>query len=319
MNRASLFAFFISLIAALVGATSALAAEALKLIIPTAPGRGTDGYFRVLAREVEPLLNEPVVVVNVAGAGGTIGVSQMVRSAPDGQTVAGVWLGPVTVSPNTMKVPYTPNDYIPVIQVSSAPYVLCVHPDFPANNGREFIAELKKNPDKYTYGNDGAGGPGQLATARILRATQSSARDIPYKGAGETLTAFLGKHVDIYVGSIPPILQYQQLAKAKCLLVTSAEPVASLPSAAGLNELGIPNEETILWRALIAPKGTPPERVAKLESAFERAANSPAARKFLEDAGEQVAIRKGTALRQYIDNEYAAMAVLAKALNLAPQ
>jgi tripartite-type tricarboxylate transporter receptor subunit TctC len=295
------------------------AAEPLKLIIPTAPGGGTDGYFRVLAREVEPHLGEPVVVINVPGAGGTIGVAQMVRATPDGQTVAGVWLGPVTVSPNTMKVTYTPTDYVPVIQVSSAPYVICVHPEFPATDGPGFIAELAKNPDKYTYGNDGAGGPGQLATARILRATRTSARDVPYKGAGETLTAFLGKHVDIYVGSIPPIMQYQQLGKAKCLLVTSAERVASLPSAASLKDLGIANEETILWRALLAPKGTPPERVAKLESAFEKAANSPAAKKFLGDAGEQVAIRKGAALRQYIDTEYAAMAVLAKALNLTPQ
>jgi len=300
-------------------AASAFAAEPLKLIIPTAPGGGTDGYFRVLAREVEPLLGEPVVVMNVPGAGGTIGVAQMVRAAPDGQTVAAVWLGPVTVSPNTMKVPYTPSDYIPVIQVSSAPYVLCVHPEFPASDGKGLIAELRKSPDKYTYGNDGAGGPGQLATARILRATGASARDVPFKGAGETLTAFLGKHVDIYVGSIPPIFQYVQSGRAKCLLVTSAERVASLSAAASLADLGIGQEETILWRALLAPKGTPPERVAKLEAAFEKAVNSPAAKKFLEDAGEQVAIKKGGELRRYIDTEYAAMGKLAKALNLTPQ
>src|SRR5215212_5107865 len=146
--------------------TATFAAEPLKLIIPTAPGGGTDGYFRVLAKEVEPFLKETVVVLNVAGAGGTIGVAQMVRAAPDGQTVAGVWLGPVTVSPNTMKVPYTLNDYIPVIQVSSAPYVMCVHPDFPANDGKALIAELQKSKDKYTYGNDGLGGPGHLGTAR---------------------------------------------------------------------------------------------------------------------------------------------------------
>src|SRR4030095_13964062 len=115
------------------------------------------------------------------------------------------------------------------------------------------------------------------------------------------------------------ILQHAQSGKAKCLLLTSADRVASLPSAASLTDLGIPNEETILWRALPAPKGTPPDRVAKLENAFKKAANSPAAKKFLEDAGEQVAIRKGAALRQYIDTEYAAMAVLAKALNLTPQ
>jgi tripartite-type tricarboxylate transporter receptor subunit TctC len=302
-----------------VAASLAHAAEPLKVIIPTAPGGGTDGYFRVLAKEAETTLGVPVVVLNVAGAGGTIGVAQMVRSTPDGNTVAAVWLGPVTVSPNTMKVPYTPADYIPVIQVSSAPYVLCVHPDFPAADGKGLIAELKKNPDKYTYGNDGAGGPGQLATARILRATGTSARDVPFKGAGETLTSFLGHHVDIYVGSIPPIMPHVQVGKARCLLVTSAERVPSLPGAASLGDLGIPGEETILWRALLAPRGTPPERVAALESAFEKAANSATAKKFLEDAGEQVAIRKGTALRRYIDNEYEAMGRLAKALNLAPQ
>ncbi len=107
---------------AAAGAT-AHAADALKLIIPTAPGRDTDGYFRVRAKEAEQYLHEPIVVMNVAGAGGSVGVAQMVRANPDGQTVAAVWLGPVD--------------------------------------------ELRKNPDKCTYGNDGAGGPGQLAAARI--------------------------------------------------------------------------------------------------------------------------------------------------------
>jgi tripartite-type tricarboxylate transporter receptor subunit TctC len=242
----------------------------------------------------------------------------MVRTT-DNQTVAGVWLGPITVSPNTMKVSYTPNDYTPVIQVSSAPYVLCVHPDFPASDGAGLIAELRKNPDKYTYGNDGLGGPGHLGTARILRATGGSARDVPFKGAGETLQNFLGRHVDIYVGSIPPVLPHLQQGRAKCLLVTSAERVSAMPQAAALRDIGIANEETILWRALIAPKSTPPDRIAKLEAAFEKAANSPAARKFLEDAGEQVAIKKGAALRDYIAREYEAMAVLAKSLKLTPQ
>jgi tripartite-type tricarboxylate transporter receptor subunit TctC len=299
--------------------TATVAAEALKMIIPTPPGGGTDGYFRVLAREAEPFLGEPIVVLNVPGAGGTIGVAQMVRAQPDGQTVAAVWLGPITVSPNTMKVPYAPSDYIPIVQVSSAPYVLCVHPDFPASDGKGLIEALKKNPDKYTYGNDGAGGPGHLGTARILKATGTSARDIPFKGAGETLTSFLGRHVDIYVGSIPPILQHVQAGAAKCLLVTSAERVAALPNASSLKDLGIPGEETILWRALIAPKGTPPDRIARLETAFEKAAMSPAARKFLQDAGEETVIRKGAELRRYIDAEYEAMGRIAKALNLSPQ
>jgi tripartite-type tricarboxylate transporter receptor subunit TctC len=305
-------------LAAALAASQALAADALKVVVPTAPGGGTDGYFRVLVKEAETFLKEPVIVVNVPGAGGTIGLAQVVRAAPDGQTVAGVWLGPVTVSPHTMKVPYAPADYIPVVQVSSAPYVLCVHPDFPATDGKGLIAELRARPDHYTYGNDGAGGPGQLATARILRATGASARDIPFKGAGETLTAFLGRHVDIYVGSIPPILQHMQGGKAKCLLLTSADRVPALPGVQALRDLGIPNEETILWRALLAPKGTPAERIAQLEAAFEKAANAASSRKFLEDAGEQTEIRKGAALRRYIDDEYEAMGRVARALGLTP-
>jgi len=301
-------------------AAAAFAAQAdvLKVIVPTPPGGGTDGFFRVLVKEAEPHLNEQIIINNVAGAGGTIGVAQLVRSAPDGQTVAGVWLGPITVAPNTTKVPYSPNDYVPVIQMSSAPYVMCVHPEFPATDGGALIAEIKKNADKYTYGHDGAGGPGHLGTARILRALHASARDIPFKGAGDTLTAFLGKHIDIYVGSIPPIREHERSGKAKCLLVTSADRIAALPNAWALRDLGIPNEETILWRALITPKGTPAARIAKLESAFEKAANSPTARKFLEDAGEQVAIKKGVALRKAIDDEYAAMGIVAKSLNLSP-
>ena len=294
-------------------------AETVKLIVPTAAGGGTDGFFRVLAKEVEPFLNEPVIIVNVPGAGGTIGVAQLVRATPDGQTLAGVWLGPVTVSPHTMKVTYKPDDYIPVVQLSSAPYVFCVHPNFPAEDGRGLIEEFRKNPDKYTFGTDGAGGPGQLATARILRATKTSERDVPFKGAGETLTAFLGEHIDVYVGSIPPILQHAKSGKAKCLLMSSADRLPSLPNVNSLRDLGIPEEETILWRALLAPKGTSPERVAKLEVAFEKAVNTPGARKFLEDAGEQVLIRKGPALREYIDKEYEALGRVARSLNLTPQ
>ena len=174
-----------NLVSALAAASLALVvtaagAEPIKVIVPTAPGGGTDGFFRVVVKEAAPYFSDPIVVLNVPGAGGTIGVAQMVNAAPDGHTLAAVWLGPVTVSPHTMKVPYTPNDYIPVVQLSSAPYVMCVQNDFPANDGKGLIEAFRKNPDKYTYGDDGAGGPGQLATARILRATNTSARDIPF-------------------------------------------------------------------------------------------------------------------------------------------
>lgn len=305
--------------AMLLAAHTAATAEPIKLIIPTTAGGGTDGFFRVLAKDAEPHLKDPLVILNVSGAGGTIGLSQMLRSEPDGHTLAGVWMGPVTVAPHSVPVTYKPADYIPVIQLTSAPYVLCVQPKFPADSGKAFIDELKKNPGKYTFGTDGAGGPAQLATLRVFQPLGITQRDVPYKGAGETLLALLGGHIDIYVGSIPPIMPYVQSGKAKCLMVTSAAKVAKLPQAISLSEIGLGKEETMLWRAILAPKATPPDQVKYLEAAFEAAANSPATRKFVEEAGEDVVIIKGPALRKRIDDEYAALGKLAKSLNLKPQ
>jgi tripartite-type tricarboxylate transporter receptor subunit TctC len=290
-------------------------AEVTKLIIPTAPGGGTDGFFRVIAKDAEPFLGS-ILIVNVPGAGGTLGVAQMVRAAPDGYTLAGIWLSPVTVAPHTMKVTYTPDDYVPVMQLTSAPYVMCVQPDFPATDGHTLIEAVRKAPGKYSYGTDGVGALAQLATERIFRAFKVSAVDIPYKGAGDTLLGFLGNQIDIYVGSIPPILEYAKTGRAKCVLLTSVERNASLPSASSLKDMGIPGEETLLWRGLLAPKGTPPERVAAIEAAFRKAAMAPGTRKFIEEVGEQIEIKGSADFQKKLRQEYEAMGKVVRSLNL---
>jgi tripartite-type tricarboxylate transporter receptor subunit TctC len=238
-------------------------------------------------------------------------------ATPDGMTLAGVWSSPVTAIPHTIKAPYTPNDYVAVIQLSQSPYVFCVSPAFPAKDGASMVEELRRNPDKYTYGNDGIGGTGQLAAQRIFRALKVSVRDVPFKGASETLNSFLGGHVDIYVGSISPVMPHVKAGKANCLMLTSAARAPSLPGAAGLQDLGIPSEETLLWRAILAPKNTPPDVVRKLEVAFESAMQTPATRKFCEDAGEQIVVRKGAELRGMLLKEYDALGAIAKSLDLA--
>ena len=242
-----------------------------RVVVPAPVGGGTDVFFRMVGKEAEPFLKGPVIVANVAGAGGTIGVSQVVNARPDGLTLAGVWSSPLTASPHSMKAPYSPDDYIPVLQLSQSPYVFCVSADFPARDGKSFIEELRRNPDRYTYGNDGLGGTGHLAAARIFRALDVRVRDVPFKGAGETLTNFLGGHVTIYVGSISPVMPSVKSGKARCLLLSSAERTPVLPDAAGLADLGIAAEETMLWRAILAPKTTPPETLAQIEREIGRA------------------------------------------------
>ena len=304
--------------ALLLASASALSAEVIRLIVPTGPGGGTDIFFRTLAKEAEPLLDASIVIINSGGAGGSIGVSQLVRADPDGLTLAGVWMGPITVAPHTVKVSYSMDDYIPVIQLTSAPYVLCVRPDFPANDGKSFVEELRKHPDKYTYGTDGVAGPGQLATERVFKALNIQARDVPYKGAGETTVALLSKTVDIYTGSVPPAVIFEKNKRAKCLLTTSAERIAALPDAISLGELGIADKETLLWRGIIVPKGTPPQTVLKIQNAFATAANSPASKKFVEDAGEQIIILTGEPFKEKIKKESGELGILIKSLGLAP-
>lgn len=305
--------------AAFLCASTAFASDVIKLIVPTGPGGGTDVFFRMIARDAEPLLGASIVVQNAGGAGGTIGVSQVVRSNPDGLTIGGVYMGPITVAPHTVKGVYKMDDYIPVIQLTSAPYVLCVRTDFPANDGKSFIEELRRNPGKYTYGTDGVAGPGQLATERVFNALNIKAVDVPFKGAGETVPALLSKTIDIYSGSVPPGVNFEKTGRGKCLLATSADRVPALPKAISLRELGIPEQETMLWRGVIVPKGTPPDRVLKLQQAFEQAAASPAVKKFVADGGEQLSIVTGAALRERIQKEYDALGKLVVTLGLEPK
>lgn len=306
------------LLALLASLSFAAAAQTpLTLIYPAPPGGGGDVYFRILAKVMPPYYGAQVVVTNISGGGGSIGVQKMVTSEPDGHTVAGVWTGPILIAPYTLGVPYKPTDYVPVMLFSSTPYVLCVKPDFPANTGPELIDLLKKNPNKYSFGTDGPGGLAQLAATRVFLANGTAQRDVPYKGAGETTVALLGGHIDIYVGSIPPILQHVKAGKAKCLIVTSAKRATMLPDASGLADLGIPGEETLLWRAVLAPKNTPPAEIARLEKAFEEAAKTPDSLKFLDEVGETLEIMKGPELRDRLMREYEAYGRVIQAAGMA--
>jgi len=308
------------LFAVAVGMGNASAADdVVKMIIPTAPGGGTDSLFRAIARYAEPNLDATIVVQNAGGAGGAIGVGQLARAKPDGLTMAGVWMGPITVAPHSISTTYGLDDYIPVIQLDAAPYVLCVRKDFPAKTGKALLDELKSKPGHYTFGTDGVAGPGQLAAERVFQAFGVKARDIPYRGAGETMPALLGSVVDIYVGSIPPAAAMEKQGDIKCLLATGADPVKALPQATTLTELGIPEKETLLWHGIVVPAGTPDAQVERIADAFEKAANSPEMAKFFETAGVEKKILRRKEFSEHVRKEYAELGALVKSLGLKKQ
>lgn len=289
----------------------------IRVIVPTPPGGGADTLARLTAQAVEPILHTRIVVENRAGAGGTIGTGLVARAHPDGYTLGFLWNGPLTTTPNTMKVPYTQDSYVPIIEIGYASYVMCVAPDFPANNAKEFIEALKRNPGKYTYGNDGVGGTMQLAAERIFAHFGIKQVAVPFKGAGETLQNFLGHQVDIYGGSVQPILPYIQNHTAKCLLLTSGADNPQVPQASGLDAIGAKGLDVGLWYALIGPQGLPREIVDTLYRAFREAANSPAVVAALERAGTAPGTHDPNETKAMIAREYDALHAVAERLGLA--
>lgn len=291
----------------------------IELIVPTPAGGGTDLQTRVLAELVEPILGQKLVVINKPGAGGTLGVSAITQSRPDGYTLGSIWISPLTIIPHSSQVPYTPDDYTPISQVMAHTLVFCARPEFPAATGKEFIETLRKSPGKFTYGNDGVGGTVHLAGERIFRVLGVQLRPVPFGGAGETLRAALGGHVDIYGGSIPPILPHVKAGKAKCLLVTSRERAEVLPETASVTDVGAPQAATVSWRGIIAPKGLPADRLAILERAFRQAVQSEKFREFAVKEGGKAVGSTAAEFGELIRAEYQAFAQIVKDLGLGKQ
>jgi tripartite-type tricarboxylate transporter receptor subunit TctC len=288
----------------------------IQMVIPAGPGSSTDTIMRSLAKFAAPLLGQPIVIFNKPGASGTIGVGNVARAANDGYTIGGVWSGPITMAPHVATPSYTPADYQIVAMTTEAPGVLCVQPGFPAKNAGEFLAELRNNPDKYTYGADGVGGFVQFATGRIFEAAGVRQRIIPYSGADQTVTAFISGTIDIYGGAIATILPFVTEGKAKCLLVTSSRRYAALPEVQSLADVNLSQAQTLLWRGIIAPRDVPADRLEKLRAVFSAAAMNPEFQTIAERRGEEIWNIGPDEAAKYVRDEYAQMERLAKQLQL---
>jgi tripartite-type tricarboxylate transporter receptor subunit TctC len=290
----------------------------VQLVVPAGPGSSTDTIMRSLAQAASPMLGQSIVILNKPGASGTIGVSYVTRSEPDGYTIGGVPSGAITMAPHVAAQSFQQADYRIVAMITQAAGVLCVHPDFPANNAGEFLAELKNNPDKYTYGSDGVGAFVQFSTARIFQPQAIRQRIIPYSGADQTVTAFLSRTIDIYGGAIATIAQFVAEGTAKCLLLTTARRFATLPDVESLEDVKMAQAETLLWRAVIAPRDIPQDRFEKLRDVLTKAAQSPEFKTMAAKRGEEVWVISAEDAAKYAASEFVQMEQLARELRLKP-
>ena len=240
----------------------------LRLIIPVAPGGGTDILGRLLARKLSEMYGQQVVVDNRPGAGTVIGSDLLAKSAPDGYTLS-VQINALAANHSLhAKLPYdTLKDFTPVVLVASTPNVLVVHPSLPVKSVREFLVLARARPDQIAYASTGVGGAAYLATELLKLNTGIRMIHVPYKGTAPALNALISGETQTMVAALPGTISFIHAGRVRALGVTSAQRAPTMPELPTMLEAGIPGYEFSTWYGLFAPGGTPRDIVLRLNAA----------------------------------------------------
>jgi tripartite-type tricarboxylate transporter receptor subunit TctC len=241
--------------------------KSLRLIVPVAPGGGTDILGRQIARKLSEIYGQQVVVDNRPGAGTVIGSDMLAKSPPDGYTLS-VQINALAANHTLYaKLPYdTLKDFTPVILVASTPNVLVVHPSLPVQSVGEFVALARARPDQIAYASSGAGGAAYLATELLKLKTGIRMIHVPYKGTVPALNALISGETQAMVAALPGTLAFIQAGRVRALAVTSAQRAPTKPELPTMMEAGISGYEFSTWYGLFAPGGTPRDIVARLNA-----------------------------------------------------
>lgn len=258
----------------------------ITIVYPYAGGSASDVLARQVADIISRALGQAVIVESRAGAGGSIGLEHVARSAPDGYTLAFSASGSMAVNPHLYNLKYRPvDDLVSITTLVDVPFVVVTRPDFPARTLDEFIAHAKANAGKVSFANAGFGTQAHLTQVLFMRAAGIEANVISYKGSPPAVADLLGGHVDAMIDNAAAQVGNVQARKVRPLFVTTRTRSASLPDVPTAEEAGLPGFVTSGWFGLAAPRGTPPAVVQKLNGAVARAFSRPEMRRKLMEAG----------------------------------
>jgi tripartite-type tricarboxylate transporter receptor subunit TctC len=270
--------------AVIVFSTATLAqsypSKPIRLIVPFPPGGPADIFGRALAGGMSERLGQPVVIENIGGVGGVIGLERLAKSAADGYTLALNNAGTLAIAPFSLsKIPYEVNKAFALITVVvRVPEVVAVHSSVPAANLAEFIAYARAHPGRINYGSSGSGSITHLAGELLKAEAQLDMMHVPYKGAAPAVTDLVGGQVQMGIFDVPVLLPHIRAGRLKALAVTSAKRAPSLPDVPTTAELGYPAVTSDNWYGLVAPAATPAQIQKRIHAAAVAALSSPALR-----------------------------------------
>jgi len=252
----------------------------IRIVIPYAPGGGSDILARPLAPDMAERLKQSVVVENKGGAAGNIGTQMVARAEADGYTLL-MANNSQAINPFIYKSPGydLAADFTPISLVGTSPAIVVVHKTIPANTLKEFVALAQKSPGKLNFGSPGVGTPGHLASLLFNKLAGISLVHVAYKGSGPTTMALLAKEVDVFFGTPAAVAPYIKSGDFRALAVTSKErfaPFPTVPTVAESGIAGVPTDFNIeIWWGLLAPAKTDPRILDKLQAAVAAAVRDP--------------------------------------------
>jgi len=259
------------------------------MIVAFPPGGGTDIVARKVAQHLNALWNQPVIVENKGGAGGTIGTSMTARAEPNGYTIMLATLGNMAINQHLYKMDIDPvKDLAAITNVVGVDFVLVVNPKLPVNNVQELVALAKQKPGKLNYSSSGMGGAPHLAIELLMSMTGTKFTHVPYKGSGPSIADLVGGQVDFTMDSLVQSLPQIQSGRLKAIAVLGANRSPLLPDVPTIAESGVPGYEFTNWFGLVAPVQTPKDVIAKLNRDVITVLAQPELHSQLEKWGRQL-------------------------------
>jgi len=261
--------------------------QSIRFVVPFAPGGTSEIVARAVANELTKQLGQTVYVDNKGGGAGLPAMQDVAKAAPDGHTLILGHVGSLAVNPYIFpNQPFDVNkDFMPVTLLAKVPNLFVIHPDVPANNFREFVAHVKKNPGKLNYGSAGNASAGHLAMEYLKLVAGMFITHIPYRGTGPMLTDLLAGRTQATSAGLPALLPHIKAGKLKAIAVGTPQRLPALPDVPTVAEMGFKDFETSQWYGILVPAGTPKDVVKRLQEESLKALKSNAVTtRFAEDS-----------------------------------